>query len=95
MKLTSRNLLLALLPLSLLCIPALGMVFSNQVVWSPFDFLVMGFLLFAMGFSIQYLRFKGLKKKLFWRYLSLLIIVFLLLWAELAVGIFGSPLAGH
>lgn len=55
----------------------------------------MGILLFAMGFGIQYLRFKGLKKKLFWRYLSLLIIFFLLLWAELAVGIFDSPLAGH
>jgi hypothetical protein len=81
-------------PLFLLVIPLIGTLVSDQVNWSPFDFLVMGLLLFILGFGIHIVRSKIGSRNLQILFVGLLIVVFLLLWAELAVGVFGSPLAG-
>jgi len=83
----------SLIALSLLFIPFFAMRFTDQISWSFFDFVIMGFMLIVYSFAIAYSfnNLYGLKK-------SLLIIIvgllFLLLWAELAVGIFNSPFAG-
>ena len=81
-------------PLFLLIIPLIGNLISDAVNWSLFDFLVMGLLLLVLGFGIHIVRSKISSRNLQILSVGLLIVVFLLLWAELAVGVFGSPLAG-
>ncbi len=80
--------------LSLLFIPLIAMQFSEEVNWSAGDFVVMGTLLLGLGYGIYFISKQKVRKgsRAFW--IVLLILAFLLLWAELAVGIFGSPLAG-
>jgi hypothetical protein len=55
----------------------------------------MGSLLLGLGMTIIFVlkKFKQSPNRL--SYISAVIIVFLLIWAELAVGVFGSPLAGY
>jgi len=81
-------------PLLLLIIPFVGMFVSDQVNWSPFDFLVMGLLLFSLGLAADaiFRKFQQLRSRLL--FTTLLLVVFLLIWIELAVGLFGTPLAG-
>ena len=84
----------ALSPLLLLFIPLIGNLFSNQVNWSLFDFIVMGVILGLFGLSIHFVFEKIKQKKLRIILLFLIVLFFLMIWAELAVGIFGSPFAG-
>ena len=80
--------------LSLLLIPLVGMQFTETIQWSLFDFVVMGLLLLGLGFGIRWIWGKKLKNQTTRNYIVLLILGFLLLWAELAVGIFGTPFSG-
>lgn len=75
-------------------IPLLAMQFTDDVNWSIFDFVVMGFLLlfFSLGIDITMKKVKNENVKIL--YVILTILIFLLIWAELAVGIFGSQFAG-
>lgn len=84
-----------LYPLLLLIIPILGMILSNEVNWSIFDFFVMGTMLLLLGLGINLVVEKIKSKKLRKVYILYIVIFFLIAWAELAVGIFGSPLAGN
>lgn len=70
------------------------MTVSDEINWSPFDFIVMGFLLILLSIGINFVRnrFKSLKNRVL--YIGILVIIFMLIWAELAVGIFGTPFAG-
>lgn len=70
------------------------MQFTNQVNWNLFDFLLWGVLLFATGGAIELgLRTVKTTKNRIALVLTILT-VFLLVWVELAVGIFGTPFAG-
>lgn len=82
------------LPLLLLLIPLIGMLFSNEVNWSFFDFIIMGILILVMSFGIK-LVLKTTPKKMY-RILiiGIILILFLLVWAELAVGVFETPFPG-
>lgn len=79
---------------TLLFVPLIAMQFTAEVQWSAFDFLVAGILLSTLGFSINFIlkKSKDAQKRLLWVLVA--VGVFLLVWAELAVGIFGSPIAG-
>jgi hypothetical protein len=78
----------------LLLIPLIGMQFTNEINWSTFDFILMGTLLLGLGLTSE-LIFRKLKNKTYkLGLIVLLVIVFLLIWIELAVGIFNSPFAG-
>ena len=81
-------------PLLLLLIPLFGSLFSNQVNWSLLDFIVMGFLLGLTGLSIHFIIEK-LRNKTF-KIVTIIfaLIIFLMIWVELAVGVFGSPITG-
>jgi hypothetical protein len=81
-------------PLFLLFIPLIGMIFTDEINWSLFDFIVMGFLLLVLGLGIHLVstRTKNLKFRIL--YILIVCFVFMLIWAELAVGIFGTPFAG-
>lgn len=79
----------------LLCIPFIAMKFTNEVNWNFFDFLVAGILLFGTGLVLEIIlrRIKTKRSKII---LSvILFLILFLIWAELAVGIFGSPIAGN
>lgn len=79
----------------LLLVPLIAMQFTNEVNWSLFDFIVAGFLLFGTGGLIELaLRKINQINKRIWAVVAILIVLFLV-WAELAVGIFGTPFAGN
>lgn len=90
-----RSTLLYSIPLVILSIPLIAMQFTKEVNWTFSDFLVMGILLFATVFTINFVlnKFKSLKSRLI--LIVGIIALLVLVWAELAVGIFGSPLAGN
>lgn len=78
----------------ILCIPLIAMQFTNEVQWKSLDFLIALVLLLGLAITIEFVlqKTKGLKTKRAW--VALAVFIFLLIWAELAVGLFGSPLAG-
>ena len=80
--------------LSLLLIPMATMLISDEINWSIFDFLVMGVLLFSFGVSINIVLKKTKNSKIRIIFFTFLILIFSLIWIELAVGIFESPFAG-
>ncbi len=78
----------------ILLIPLIAMQFTTEIVWTPIDFLVAGVLLFGTGVILD-LILKKVRKPYYRITLSVaLFIILILIWAELAVGIFGSPFAG-
>lgn len=89
-----KTIVIYALPLALLTIPMLGNIFSKEVNWTAADFLIAGILLFTTAFLINLVRNK-IKKQSRKIMLSIFILLALvLIWLELAVGIFGSPFAG-
>lgn len=78
----------------LLSIPLIAMQFTNEIVWTGSDFLIMGFLLLGVGLMIEMVMRRVSKPLLKGAIILGIILLFLLVWAELAVGIFGSPVAG-
>ncbi|MGB5667516.1 MAG: hypothetical protein WBM53_11745 [Maribacter sp.] len=91
----SKRLKFILLTLAiLLLIPLIAMQFTAEVNWTPFDFVVAGFLLIGTGliFDLVIRKIKNIKYRIATS--LVLLIALLLIWAELAVGIFGTPLSG-
>lgn len=78
----------------LLFIPFFAMQFTSEVNWGILDFIVMGGLLLFFGFTFDLLIRKVFKLNLKVLLGIGVIIIFLLIWAELAVGIFETPFAG-
>ena len=68
-------------------------MYINDFNWSLVDFIIMGVLIFSFLSFINFIRkkFSGIKEILA---IIIVVIVFILLWAKLAVGIFGSPFTG-
>jgi len=92
---TKRLLIILFIVGLLLLIPLIAMQFSTEVDWSLPDFLVAGVLLFTAGSVIE-LVIRKIKGKEYRIVLIVLVLgVLLLVWAELAVGIFGTPLGGN
>ena len=91
---TRKNSLIPLLSLLLLLIPLIAMQFTDQVYWTALDFVIMGVLLLAVSFGIQFILKRQAITPKGLGLIALVVLSFLLLWVELAVGIFGSPIAG-
>lgn len=79
----------------LLLIPVIAMQFTDEVNWTSLDFIVMGILLLGTGLTCELVLRKasGMIYKIV--FCVLILAVFFLLWAELAVGILGTPFAGN
>ena len=78
----------------ILLIPFIAMQFTAEVNWTVADFIVAAVLLLGTGFICE-LVFRKLKNNKYRMVILVsIVIVFLLIWAELAVGIFGTPFAG-
>ncbi len=78
----------------LLLIPFIAMQFTNEVNWSPFDFVAMGILLSGTGLMCELVLRKVKNSGYRIAICVALLVLLVLLWIELAVGIFGTPLAG-
>jgi len=78
----------------LLLIPLIAMQLTNEVNWSFFDFIIMGALLTITGLLIGIIlqKVKNSKNRLI--LIVTIVMIFFLIWAELAVGLFGTPFAG-
>ena len=78
----------------LLLIPFIAMQFTSEVNWTSGDFLVMGALLLVTGLVCEFALRQ--MKTLTSRILVCGVVLFdlFLVWAELAVGVFGTPFAG-
>ena len=79
----------------LLMIPLVAMQFTTEVNWSFLDFVAMGILLLVCGFSINFILQKTQTKITKIIAVGFCLLLFFLIWAELAVGIFGTPFAGN
>jgi hypothetical protein len=87
---TPRNLIrIAIATAIILLIPLLG-----RWDWTAGDFVIMGVLLFGAGLIYELVTRSITKTKHRVAVGLAILFVFLLIWAELAVGIFGSPIAG-
>ena len=79
----------------LLLIPMIAMQLTEEVNWSFFDFIIMGIMLSITGLAFGML----IKKTKYYKYrpvfIAIILMIFLLIWAELGVGLFGTPFAGN
>jgi ABC-type Mn2+/Zn2+ transport system permease subunit len=79
----------------LLLVPLIAMQFTNEVNWTLFDFLIAGILLLGTGLLCELVIRKVRKPEHRIAFCAVLLVAFLLIWIELAVGIFGTPFAGN
>ena len=79
----------------LLLIPLIAMQLTDEVNWSFFDFIIMGVMLSITGLAIGIIIKKIKYSKYRNIFITIIIIIFILIWAELGVGLFGTPFAGN
>jgi len=80
-------------PLLVLLLPLIGVILFD-LDWNIFDFLIMGLLILFFSIAINLILNHLNSSKLRLILVLMLVILFLLIWAELAVGVFGTPFAG-
>lgn len=78
----------------LLLIPLIAMQFTDEVNWTASDFIVMAGLQLGTGLMCEFVLQNVKKLRLRFLFIASILLVLLLIWAELAVGIFGTPFAG-
>jgi len=94
MTLNRRPLVMLMIIGALLAIPLIAMQFTAEVNWTVMDFVIMGAMLLGLALAIE-LILRNVKKSNHRLALGVLaVVLFLLAWAELAVGIFETPFAG-
>ena len=79
----------------ILLIPLIAMQFTDEVSWTLPDFVVAGVLLLVTGLMCDLVIRKVQNLNYRIAICAALLLALLLIWAELAVGIFGSPFSGH
>lgn len=89
-----RLLIIIALATILLMVPLIAMCLTTEIEWTTLDFLVAAFLLFGTGLICEAVmrKYRNAGQRLIIS--AAVLIILFLLWAELAVGIFGSPIAG-
>lgn len=91
----SRQITFVLLGAALiLLVPLVAMQFTNEVAWSVFDFVVAGVLL--VGTGLIYVVSARTVRNAQYRYVlgAVLAVALVVVWVELAVGLFGTRFAG-
>ena len=71
----------------------MGVIFF-ELDWSGFDFLVMALLILSFSILMILILYYLNSARLKFISVFIVVILFLLIWAELAVGIFGTSFAG-
>jgi len=96
LKLFRKNWIrLAILVITILLIPLVAMQFTNEVNWDKIDFVVAGLLLYILGALILFAASKPINKNTKLLVIVSAIIIILLIWMELAVGIFNTPFGSN
>ncbi len=90
-----RLIIIVLTSVIILLIPLIAMQFTDEVNWSLFDFIIAGALLLGIGLMCELAIRKVDKIKYRIAICLALLVLLLLIWAELAVGIFGTPFSGQ
>lgn len=78
----------------LMAIPFIVMQFTDEVNWTLFDFIAAGILLLSAGLMCEFVIRKVNKTTHRIAICAAILALLFLMWAELAVGIFGTPLGG-
>jgi len=80
--------------IGILLLPLVAMSFTDSVKWTPFDFLVAGALLLGAGLAYEFFARRGGTRA--YRVVIGVVIsaVLLVVWLELAVGVFGTRWSG-
>jgi hypothetical protein len=81
--------------LLLMLIPFIAMQFFDEVTWTLLDFSATGILLLSTGLVFELVLRKVTNSQHRIAICAFVLIVLFLVWAELAVGIFGSPMSGN
>ena len=89
-----RLFLIFIIVAGILLVPLIAMFITKEVSWSIFDFMLAGGILVSAGIVIDYVLRKTKNKNIRILLIILIMIFLFILWAELAVGIFNSPIAG-
>ena len=89
-----RLIFMVLIVLILLSVPLIAIPFTNEVNWDTFDFIVAAVLLLGAGLVAEIIMRKTVNYRHKVILLVATLIILVLIWAELAVGIFGTPFAG-
>ena len=79
----------------LLSIPLIAMQFTDSVIWSIADFILAGIIIFSVTQLILVVLKTAKYPKIKVILVTLIITILFLTWIELAVGIFGTPIAGN
>jgi Kef-type K+ transport system membrane component KefB len=96
MKSPNKRLIIIMMAVAIiLCIPLIAMQFTDEVNWTLSDFVVMGLILLSTGLLCELVLRKVTKIQHRIILCALLIFGLFIVWAELAVGIFGTPFAGN
>jgi hypothetical protein len=90
------NMMIRILPIVglLLLIPLIAMQLTNEVNWLFFDFIIMGGMLTITGLLIGIILKKVNNSKNRLILIVTVVMMLFLIWAELAVGLFGTIFAG-
>lgn len=86
--------LVLLVTAAILLLPFIAMQFTGEVNWTISDFVVAGVLLAGTGLAyvLSTMKMRNARSRL--AIGAALAVALLLVWAELAVGIIGTPFAG-
>ena len=78
----------------LLLIPYVAMKFTGEVNWTAIDFITAGALLLGTGLACELVlrKVKTIKYRI--AVCTVILLALFVVWAELAVGLIGTPLAG-
>ncbi len=85
---------IVLVTVLILMVPLVAMQFTDEVNWDLFDFAIIGALLLGTGllYELAARRVSNVKHRAIIGFV--LVAALLLVWAELAVGVLGTPIAG-
>jgi len=86
----TRRKIIAAVIAGILLLPVVGMMISDQVNWSVADFVIATILLTAAGLVVDFIFSRLRSRRARIMLLGLLLILFALVWGELAVGLFGT-----
>lgn len=79
----------------LLFIPFIAMQFTNEVNWGLFDFVMAAVLLYGTGLLFELVLRKVRKPVYRFVICAVILVLLLVVWIEMAVGIFGTAIAGQ
>ena len=95
MTLANKRLIAIVLSVVLLLfVPLIAMQFTDEVNWKLGDFIIAAALLFGAGLVCEWVLRKVPKSTYRIAIIAVVLAILLLIWVELAVGLFGTSFSG-